>query len=179
MKKYNVGDKIWFAHCGHREVTKTCPICFGKKEVTLILGNDDKVIIECNYCGSCSHYKGYDYSSGYIKEYEYVAEPEQFTITHIKSECSKEGETYTYHSDHYYFEQDIIFDTREEALAKCNEIVAQKEKEETTRAEYLKNDKHKNFAWNACYHLRTAKKNREEAEWHEKLAKLCKERSKE
>ena len=174
MKKYNVGDKIWFAHCGHREVTKTCPICFGKKEVTLILGNGDTVITQCDYCG-----KGWEFSTGYIKEYEYVAEPEQFSITHIRSECSSEGEKHKYHSYHYHFKDDVIFDTREEALIKCNEIVAQKEKDETTRAEYLKKNKYKSFSWNAGYHLREAKRNREEAERHEKLAKICKERSKE
>ncbi len=48
MPKFKVGDTVWVAKCRYEPVQKLCPTCFGKKEVTLILGNGDSVILPCN-----------------------------------------------------------------------------------------------------------------------------------
>jgi len=169
MKNYALDDVVWLAKCGTQQVVKPCLVCHGKLQVTLVLGNGDEVILPCDYCG-----RGYEYPSGIISEYEYVAAPIQVTITGIeirrdKTEYSGEG---------YHLDSDKIFDTKEEALAKCQLIANELEKDQSQRSEYLKHDTKKTFSWNAGYHLRAAKKCRKDAEYHESKAILCKERIK-
>jgi len=65
---FKIGDVVYFASAGQRQVDIPCPVCFGKREVTLILGNGDSVELPCDYCG-----KGYDGPRGYVLEYEYAA----------------------------------------------------------------------------------------------------------
>ena len=176
MKKYSVGDRVWWARCGIRHVTKTCPICFGNRQVTLVLGNEDKVVLPCDYCG-----KGYNAPTGQIEEYEYIAEVEETTITRVDIHESSGGEKREYHSSSGYWHDDgaNLFDTQQEALAACAEIVRQKEKEENTRVEHIKNSVRKTFSWNAGYHLRQAAKCEKEAQFHRERATLCKARVKE
>jgi len=174
MKQYKVGDEVWWARCGTREVRKPCPICFGDKKVTLTLGNGDEVVLPCDYCG---HVLGEE-PSGMITEYEYLAEPEPATITRISSEITIAGTEYEYFAGCYRIEDEMLFDTELGAIMKCAEVKEKLEKEQITRAEYIKADKLKSYSWNAGYHLRNAKKDRKSAEYHEKMAILCKDRAK-
>jgi len=171
-KTYSVGDKVWWARCGTDRIKKPCPICFGKRKVTLILGDESEVVLPCNYCAP-----GFESPTGTISEYEYIAAPEQVTIDRVSSETTPGGTKYEYRHEHWLLSPDIIFDTEEAALTKCEEIAEKLHKEETTRTEYLKKDKQKSFSWNAGYHLREAKRCRKEAERHEEKAVVCKERA--
>ena len=178
MKQYKVGDVVWWAMIErYKQVTKPCPICFGNKEVTLILGNKEQVILPCNYCRS-----GYDDPSGTIIEHEWHGVPKQITIDGMEVQINSLGEKREYHSgsptSHYILTDDDIFDTEEEALKKCEAIKQKVENEERTRAEYIKKDKVKSFSWNAGYHLREATRLEKDAARHREQAKLCKERAK-
>lgn len=172
MKQYNVGDKVWVAHCEIQKIEKPCSICFGKRKVTLILGDGSEVILPCEYCG-----KGFNAPSGVITEYEFIAEAIERIITEVHIRCTTAGGERKYHSGYYHFEEDEVFDTREEALAKCAEVVKKQEEEQTTCTERIKANQRKNFSWNAGYHLRNAKKDRASAEYHERMAILCKGRA--
>jgi hypothetical protein len=178
VKIYNVGDIVWYAECGSREVSIQCPVCFGKRQVVVILGNDDQVTTPCSYC---SH--GYEPPNGRDTEYKFISEPKQYWITSIESKITADGELREYHSGtltcYRRLENDKIFDTEEEALKKCEEVKAELEYEQTTKAEYLKEKAHKSFSWNAGYHLREAKRYKRQIEYHEKMAVLCKARAKE
>ena len=173
MRKYNVGDKVWYAYYEHTQVQKPCPVCFGNKEVTLTLGNKDKVLLPCDYCGH-----GFEPPRGYITEYEYVAKAEPFVITKIESEVNAISESRRYYSGNHYSGIEDLFDTEEKTLARCNERIKQQEIEETTNAYHLKKNHLKSYAWNAGYHLGRAKYHRKQAEYHDKKAILCKEKSK-
>jgi len=172
-RKYNVGDRVWYAYYEHTQVQKPCPVCFGNKEVTLILGNGDKVLIPCDYCGH-----GFEPPRGFIIEYEYVAKAELFVITKIESEVDAVSENRRYYSGNHYSGIEDLFDTEEQALVRCAERIKQQELEETTNAYHLKKNHLKSYAWNAGYHLTRAKYYREQAEYHDKKARLCKERTK-
>lgn len=86
MKKYKIGDRVWWARCGTREVAHDCPICFRKKRVILILGDDSEVEVECDFCG-----KGYEGPKGYILEYQWVATPEEVRIDGLNIEENNGG----------------------------------------------------------------------------------------
>ncbi len=168
---FNVGDRVWVARCGMRDVTKPCPICFGNRQVVLILGNDDRVTLPCDYCR-----KGFDDPRGHVVEHAYVAEAVPYTITSVRIEQTEAGEKRTYFSSPYVLYEEDTFATEAEAVARCEAHVAKRQNEQETKVEYLKAQVKKCFAWNAGYHLRQARKDRASAERHERQAALCKAR---
>lgn len=172
MKKYNVGDAVWVARYQRLPLSKVCPVCYEKREVVLILGNGDQVTLPCKYCQS-----GYDPPTGRVTEYEFTTNPERVTITEVRVSQSTEGETVEYLSSNYILYPNVVFDTREEALAKGEELAKEQALLESTRVEYLKKDAKKSFSWNAGYHMREAKRHEKDAEYHREKAALCKARA--
>lgn len=174
MKQYKVGDQVWWAHYGMSQVKVNCPICFGAKEVTLILGNGDIVVLLCEYCG-----KGWDGPRGYVTEWEYVAEAKLLTINEVRIQSRLSGEDVVdYSTMQHLLDAEDIFDTKEEALARALSKSAEETLSKETMAEHLKKNIRKSFAWNAGYHLRAARDARKSAEYHERMASICKSRSK-
>lgn len=172
MKHYNVGDQVWYAVFEHKQVQKTCPVCFGKRKVTLILGNDEQLTLDCDYCG-----KGCESAQGYVYEHEHVAAPELKTITRIEVNYSAKGETRSYYAAHYILSQEDVFDNKEEAHERANERAAEYAENEATRGNHRKNLSNKSSSWRAGYWMREAKRCREEAELYEKYFSICKEKS--
>ena len=171
MEKYKVGDKVWVAWAGHRNISEPCPVCFGKCQVTLILGNNESVILPCDYCA-----KGYMAPTGTITETRYSAGAELKIIDTVDVTQTATGETYEYHSGHYILRAEMCFNTEAEALACCESIAEELNKEQETRAEHIKANVKKTFSWNAGYHLREAKRKESEAVRHREKAMLCKSR---
>lgn len=173
MKKYNVGDAVWVARAGYRRVAELCPVCFGKLQVVLTLGNDDTVTLPCDYCG-----KGYNVPAGTVTEARYSPGAELKTIETVSVSQTTSGETYEYRSGDYILSPERVFDTKEEALFCCESIAQELNKEQETRTEYIKQYIKKSFSWNAGYHLREARRKEDEAERHRKKAAICKSRGK-
>jgi hypothetical protein len=169
MTKYKVGDGVWVAQSGHRDVREVCPVCYGKLEVLLILGNGDKVTLPCDYCG-----KGYSSPTGYVTEYGYFTSAVFMTIDAVEVTATANGEEVLYHSDFYLLYPANVFDTKAEALTKGEELAAELAEQQRTRTEHIKADVKKSFTWNAGYHLREAKRKEAEAARHRERAKLCK-----
>jgi len=175
MRVYNVGDSVWWARCGTLEVKNTCLVCFGKLQVTLILGDGSHIALPCDYCS-----KGYYEPKGYTVDYEYVSEPELRTISAVNVAQDANGETREYRShDNYILSAEDIFDTEAEAMERCKVRTAALAEEQRTRAEYIKANVNKKFSWNAGYHLREAKRKESEAIRHREKAAICKARGKE
>ena len=172
QNKYEIGDKVWYAKSRHQEVTETCPVCFGKLEVTLILGNDDKVTLPCDYCGH-----GFSSPKGIVTEWRPDIRPEQLTITGIRLELSNKKNLIEYYAGCYVLDNDCIFDTLEEATTKCIELVEKEEQDRIHQTMCNIKNKQKNYSWRAGYHLKCAKRSREDAEYHDKAAVLCKSKA--
>lgn len=169
MKTYNVGDKVWWAKCGSQGVKVPCTVCYGKKEVIVILGNGDEVIVPCDFCGH-----GLEPPKGYLTEYQYIAEPELVTIQRISSDQTSCGEKREYHWGHYYLDANDIFDTIEEATERCAQIIADREQ---AKIDHPKYKDAKSYSWNAGYWLREIKSAERTIEYASKMARLCKSRS--
>lgn len=165
-----VGDTAWFARAGNLEVTRPCPVCFGKRVVRLELGNGELIATPCEYCG-----KGWDGPQGFEKDWEWVAAVEQVTISRVSIEQDGATQTAKYHTaiGHYIYDTDL-FPTKEEAETRVAVIIAEHVESERKRRECLKEYAHKNFAWHVGYHRREAKKAKASMEWHETRAIACK-----
>jgi len=173
MKKYKVGDVVWVASFEHTKKTKPCPVCFGELKITLILGNGDQVVLPCDYCG-----KGYDGPKGYVSDYEYIADAKKEVITAVNITQTAAGEKIEYRSKHYILYPDKILDTEKDAIQRSNELAAEYKKERETQARHIKNNTNKTYSWNAGYHMRAVKQAKHDLEYHEKMATICKQRSK-
>ncbi len=170
---YPVGAVVWWARCGVREVTRPCPVCFGKLTVTLILGNGEHVGTPCDYCG-----KGYMGPQGTETEHEWIASAEQATIHGVRTEQSgdKVSANYTTAAG-FCFDDTEAFETKEEAEAKCAEKIEEHARENNRAATHRKEYNHKNYAWHVGYHRREAKRARDSLAWHEARAIVCKDLS--
>lgn len=186
MAEFKVGDVAWAAHVGQTQVKKDCPICFGKREVTLILGNGESVLLPCQFCGV-----EFGVPRGFVMDYEFVAEPERVPVEEVLAKVTAQGTTYQYVCRRYYFderngggfssrhyEESQLFATEAEARAEAEKQAAKHHQDQLTRGEYLKKDNAKSYSWNAGYHLRAAKQEEASAAYHRQKAAICKERAK-
>lgn len=172
--RWKVGDWVYWAQFELRQETKTCPVCFDKRRVTVILGDDTQVVVECDYCG-----KGYEGPRGTVKEYERLPKAEFVRIDGVHIEQSDRGEHIEYQCAHSRPDTKDLFDTEACAIACANEKRLAYEKDEETRADRIKKDLHKPYTWNAGYHMREAKEARRKLKYHEAKAVICKAKAKE
>lgn len=169
-KVFNIGDTVWLATCGQAQKSIPCEICYGKKQVRLILGNDEECVLDCDYCG-----KGFSYPTGYTISYEWTAEPKQVTVTGISIDSSKR---YNYSFSQYHGDNENVFTTKEEALTRCAEMVKEHEETNQKQLEYCKFSNKKSYAWNAGYHRSEAKRAKQQLEYHTKKAVFMAAKSK-
>ena len=168
-----IGDTIWTASYGNERVQVPCPTCYGKKEVVVILGNGDHVAISCDYCS-----QGYEPPRGYVHEYVEKGSVSIHVVTEIRSYITATGESLEYRAGDRMVDGDKAYRTEDEAQAMAAELAAKHKHKEETRAEYLKKNPRRSYAFNAGYHLREAKDHRKKAEYHDWKAKLCKAKAK-
>lgn len=169
-----VGDTAWWAKNGIREVTRPCPVCFGKRVVRLELGNGELITTPCEYCG-----KGLEGPRGIEVECEWIASVEVVTVARVVIEQDGEKQSARYHTAGGYYIEDVdLFATKEEAEARVAVRIAEHTEDERKRRESLKEYAHKNFAWHVGYHRREAKRAKHQMEYHEARAVACKESAK-
>ena len=172
MKEYNVGDKVWWATGGTREVKHTCPVCFGKLQVTVILGNDEALQTPCDYCG-----KGYERARGYVTEYEYTTDVKQIVISGKEVRETQEGRNVEYRHGSFILRDGIMAETKEEAEVKRKEIVDKHHKEEMERLQRGKDNNVKTYSWHVGYHQRQLKKAEKDVEYHSKKIVFMKDKA--
>jgi len=126
-KEYNVGDKVWWAKYQRQEVKKTCPICFGKMRVRVILGDESQIETDCTFCE-----RGFQ-KYGWISEYEYVSAVEQVEITHKEVNEGTNGRNVEYRYGSYCLTLDNAFDTKEQAETALLKKIEKAEQEDLER----------------------------------------------
>jgi len=175
---YNVGDIVWVAQFNPRKgVNVPCPVCYTKKVVTLILGNDDRVELPCSFCKS-----GYEAPSGYVTDYQADNAPMHIIIDGMETNKTKSGTKIKYwvgaDNCHTIHHEENIFDTKEAAFEAGKIMMEEWQTEQQARADWIKHDKNKSYAWNAGYHMRLVKKYEKDILYHKDMAKLCKDKKK-
>lgn len=171
MTTFNIGDKAWLANYQSERVEIQCPTCFGKKEVTLILGNGTQLALPCDGCTI-----GYDPPTGFISDY--VTEPKAVPVDILGMNIRRDSVT-EYVTDKGICREDDLYSTEESALSEAARKKIEQDRLNETRVENIKKNVRQSFLWNARYHLREAKRSRENVLYHEKMARLCGNRVKE
>lgn len=143
--KYNIGDTVWAASVEHYEAHEQCPDCFGKKFLTVILGDDSQVTIDCDTCAP-----GYEPPRGYIIFNQYKPRFRQIVIDRMEVEQS--GIRYQ-SKCHYMFSQSDVFDTKEEAESRAAEKAKKLSNDEIERLK-KKERPAQTWAWNVRYYRR-------------------------
>ena len=166
---FKSGDSVWLANCGVREVTGPCPVCFGKRSVVVILGNDEQVQTPCDYCG-----KGWDGPRGVEIVHEWIAEPMLVTVAGVRTDADGEKQSVDYRFyNNYIGREDDVFTTKEEAQVRCSEKANEHAEEERRRRECLKENATKSFSWHVGYHRRCIKQAERNLEWHRSRVIAC------
>jgi hypothetical protein len=163
--RFNIGDRVWVAAYGNVAARITCPVCYGNRAVTLILGNGDEVRLPCGHCSP-----GYESPRGYVTEYRAEARAYERVIDSVTVSTG----AVEYGAENYSFPEARAFATEAEALAAAEQIAAEAQQANERRADFGKEDAKRSFAWNAGYHLRESKRLREKADYHDRMAVLCK-----
>ncbi len=178
MKQYNVGEKVWYTDFKIEQVEITCPACYGKLQIKVILGNDEEVIVPCNGCE-----RGYYGSLGYIEEYDWVRTVKQVTISQVEGKETLEGkviESYRFDSDTGYTtpEYNRLFDTQEEAEKRADELFEQHELEKINSIKRKKENPIKTYGWHIRYHASNIRELEKKLEYHKTKLIIAKDNNK-
>jgi hypothetical protein len=156
---FNIGDTYYLAHHNPIQRSVPCPTCYGNKVVTLILGNGEEVMVQCECCG-----KGYEGPRGYIMEYVYEPYASQFTIAGVHSMYSGEWTLKSTGEETANLTQ--LYKTKEEALAVAQvlmqQIIDQNYRSQTASTKHQR----ENLAWSVRYHEQCIKDALKKIEWH-------------
>ena len=164
MNKFNIGDTVWFAQRKAVKKKTTCPDCFGKKYLTVILGDDSKVTIDCAGCTS-----GFAPPRGDIDYSQQEVDVKQVKITRMDISAEK----IKYYFDDGFYSKDV-FATREEAEIRAKELAEEYNKQELERI-HCKKKNYRTWAWHVHYYrdiISRAKKEIERTEAKLDVAKV-------
>lgn len=162
MKEYNIEDKVFWAKYRYTEVKKVCPICFGKLLVMITLGNGDTVKTPCEYCQI-----GFSESRGYVIENEYVPSIDLIDITSKEVNETSDRRDISYGYSNYVLDGQI-FDTKEEAEQKVQEMIKAQDDENKRRNKYVNEEKLKKISWHIGYHQRNIREAEKQIEMHKR-----------
>ena len=167
--EFKRGDVVYLATFDSKEVQKTCPVCFGQRCVTVILGDGTMVQTPCDYCGL-----GYGGPTGFVREWtrEPLAEPCVIESVTVRDTGRRIVE---YGSGHFTLDPRNTFPDQGSAMARALERKAEYEKDEAERSDRGRANTAKKATWSIGYHMREAKRDRESAERHEARVVVLKE----
>lgn len=171
MSMFNIDDKVWVASFGRVAKQIPCPDCGGTKKLHVTLFDGSEFDIACAGCAG-----GYEPPRGYVTIQEWQADAELHTVTGVQS---KKDAPPTYYFEGGRLDYDgRTFATREEAIARADELRHAYEADENRRL-LAKTKDHRSWAWHVHYHRDCAKSHREKAAYHERMCAHAKTQSKE
>jgi hypothetical protein len=157
MTKFNIGDTVYRACAGHKQIWVVCPECLGSGRLRVILGDNSEVSIACVCCE-----RGYEGSPGRMQTYAFRSEVQESEIVGIESEM-RDGTLQTKYKVNgcYVVDEKDLFTFREDAQGRAAELVLEHEAEEAKRLKY-KEKQTKIWAWNVSYWRREIKRAEEQ-----------------
>lgn len=157
--KFDIDDYLyWVESSSNYGKLVPCEMCFGKLQITITLGNGEKINSQCGYC---SH--GYDEPSGQMK----IWEPTAVIHGGIVSGLSKENDGWTYTVGHRSLGEHELYKNKEDAEPRRQK----KAEEEIQRSDKFFEDDFvrtkKKQIWSIGYHREQIKSHRRSIEWHD------------
>lgn len=149
MEIYNIGDEVWYANRTSVSEKITCPECFGKKYLTVILGDGSQVTIDCAGCAS-----GFEDPKGYVTYYKQDIEVRLITIDRV--EINPDYVEYAFDKFgcgcHIAKDKDLFL-TKEGAEVRAKELADEWNKEELAKL-HRKEKNHRDWSWHVHYYRR-------------------------
>lgn len=154
----SIGETVyWVESHIHHGKSIPCPMCFGKRFVTIILGDESRTESEC---GMCSH--GLDRATGQAKTWEASATIYSGIITGLST---REGMKYEVGYKSVY--QHECFNSELEAIPTRDKKLKEAEAQ---RDQWFKDsfvNCKKSQLWSAGYHRSCIKDAERKIEWHQ------------
>ncbi len=158
---FAIGEQLWRAAADPAQQWETCPCCFGKLKIMMVLGNGEELTINCEMCA-----QGWREPSGKVRTHQVRYSPRSFTPQRVSmsgndihySEASPDATCYNY-ADASKLTRD-----RSECQAQCDLLNAEHAAEEEGRLVHQLIQKKKSMAWSVGYWRNQLKKCEQEAE---------------
>lgn len=176
---FKIGDVVFWACNEMKKRYVKCPECFGKKYLTVIMGDDSQVTVDCVACGGGVH----NGSSGVIETYDYEICVVKKIITGmevspVKTEYKSHTHCDTVCSSWVTLKEEDIFLTEPEAVARASILKSIQEKEEAERLTQ-KQDHRRTWSWNAHYHRDCIRRANKDLAYHTAKLEVAKTHVKE
>lgn len=160
---FDIGDKVWVASWDKDKRWETCPHCLGKKYLTIIMGDESQVSIDCVCCTDQWR------SSGQISVYDYIPKAEEVKLDGYEVTTDHGTRKVHYRSGCYGY--DNAFATKEEALAFALAKIERQKADDERNLNCAKERAEKTWASNAVYHREQIHNFEKQIEYHKtKLA---------
>lgn len=175
--EFKRGDTVYVATYGNEEVHVPCPVCFGKRAVQVVLGDDSVVETPCEYCG-----RGYDGPRGWVTEYHRVAKAEHVVIEGVVVDDGLvrkvEYKTWITPNSWRCLAPENVFADAASAMARAAVIKAEADEYNAKCSDSAGKSTVSKISWSIGYHMSQAKEHRRQAEYHEARAVVLKGREK-
>lgn len=156
---FKIGDTVWVAFSQNTTKHVQCPHCFGRKFLTVILGDDSQVTIDCLGCSA-----GYEPPRGYLEIYEWKENVVQKKISGIETSTARPTR-YHFNESAYEYDENV-FATESEAMARAGILSKKRNEEEMDRLNHKKHNENRTWSWNATYHRSELKRAKHDVEYH-------------
>lgn len=171
--KFNIGDTVWMAKTDTRPVYKQCLECMGKRFLTVILGDDSHVTIECECCR-----RGYLGAQGQHEYYEHFEAVLQMVISGVESSDS----TFEYRlriADFscYIVKESDVFSTEEEAKNRADYLSIERTESQKNSVRCKANNQ-RSWTWHVKYHRDAIRRAQESIAQHSSQLEYAKTVSK-
>ena len=158
--KFNIGDTVYFVVGDiNRSKRIPCPICYGKLQVTIILGNGESSLSRCGCC--CQGYEG---PTGFSTVYEPRTEIQE---SRIRGVAEGHGTSWEYQTHSGTKKEYELWATREDAKEEYEAVKADTDARAKKWFEASFVDAKKGQLWSTGYHKKEIKYHERKIEWHE------------
>jgi hypothetical protein len=158
---FEIGEEVFYADAGpHTRSDVACPICFGKRSVKLILGNDEQVDVECDFCGH-----GFDGPRGTVAIYgpkSFVRAGTVKSLEYADDECIVGVDWYRFRTS-----ERRVFASHAEAEARRVELHAECEIQAKKSFDAQLHTGKRKPTWSAGYHRAQIAELKRKLAWHE------------
>lgn len=169
--KYEIGQQLWWPRPGTKPTSVECPHCGGTGRLRVTFHDETTVSVDCQNCSL-----GYEPPTGRITVYE--RSPEAQLVEVRGFEVHGDGTVEYRTSGSYVVKEGDLFETREEALARCVERNAEMEREELAKIATKEKDT-RSWAWNASYHRNQIKRAQQQIDYHTRKLNVANLKAKE
>ena len=155
---FSIGETFWRPVLTPQQLTVPCPVCSGEKVVTVIIGQDERLMVECDACGL-----GYEHPRGVIEEW--VSDPgaAEFVIEAVESFMRGEWTVRSTTKERHSFAS--LCRTESEALAVSVAACATQAEENMRRRQHHRGRVSK-ATWSVQYHRAMIKDLERQLAWH-------------